>query len=373
MSRKPGRGLAATGLRYADAEAFRRECERILLPSWQPVCHVSDLPGPGTAVRLDFVGRSAFVIRGGDGVFRAFLNACSHRGSRLIEGDPHTALAYCVDAKVRCPYHAWVYDATGALIHVPGEERYAGLESGQLGLRPLPLATALGLIFVAFEAPARALADMLAPIVDRSDTGRFAALRRVAEPGQRLHRADWKVLCEHYLDRHRLASGPFVAEAAGEFTPRPGATDEAVCYAAAIAANDARPWPERAYARLLPRVAGLSSARQGTWSRSCLWPNVVLDVYPDQVRLLQVLPLGPGESAIRETVFAQPDGSREMRLARYLNTRVRRRTAARDRQLVERRQAGLATGGWTNGPLAADEHGLRWFGDRVTAVLRGRT
>lgn len=372
MPRKPGRGHAATGARYPEPERFQRECERVLLPSWQPACHVSDLPGPGTAVRVDFLGRSAFVIRGSDGAFRAFVNACRHRGSRLVEGDPHTALAYCVGSKLRCPYHAWVYDETGALVHVPGEERYPGLDPGQLGLRPLPLATGLGFIFVAFEMPARPLADMLAPVADELGPYRMDALRRIAEPCLRPHRADWKVLCEHGLDRHRLASLPFVTGAGAEFASRAGAAEDALRFSAGIAADDARPWSARAYARWLPRVQSLAPGREGTWSRCFLWPNVMLDLFPDQVRVAQVLPLAPGEAAIRETVLSHPDGSREMRLARYLNARVRRRTAAEDQRLVERRQAGLANG-LGPGPLASDDYGLRWFEDRVSAALGTRS
>lgn len=369
MARKPARGPAVAGLRRADPECFQHERERILLPSWQPACHVSDLPAPGTAVRLDFLGRSAFVLRGSDGTFRAFLNACRHRGTRLVEGDPHTALAYCVDSKVRCPYHAWVYDETGALIDVPGWDRYPGLEPAKLGLQPLTVAVELGFIFVAFAPPPRLLADMLAPVVNRLGPRRFEALRRVGEPRIRPCQADWKVLCEHQLDRERLARMPMVAGADGEFAPRPAAGDDCLHFSAAIAAGDAQPWPARAYAHWLPRAAGRASDATAAWSRCYLWPNVVLDVWPDQVRLAQVLPLGAGACALRESVFAQPDGARELRVARYLNARVRRRTAGEDLGLVERRQAGLATGGSPAGPLAADEHGLRWFVERVTAAL----
>lgn len=372
MPRKPGRAPDVASLRHDAAEIFHRERERILLPSWQPACHVSDLPGPGTAVRVDFLGLSAFVLRGGDGKFRAFLNACRHRGTRLVEGDPHTALAYCVDSKVRCPYHGWVYDEAGTLIDVPGGERYPGLEPAKLGLHPLPLATALGFIFVAFATPARSLVDMLSPVAHRLGPQRFEALRRVGEPRMRPCHADWKALCEHHLDRHRLACTPIVAGADGEFAPRPAATDDSLHFSADIAAGDARLWSARAYAHWLARAGALPSNGKAAWSRCYLWPNVVLDVYPDQVRLAQVLPLGAGACTIRESVFAQPDGAREMRVARYLNARVRRRTAGEDIRFVERRQAGLATGGAAAGPLAVDEHGLRWFEGRAAVALQAR-
>ena len=344
-------------MRAAGAEAAERE--RILLPSWQPVCHDSDLPSAGTAIRFDFVGRSAFILRGRDGVLRAFLNACRHRGSRLIEGDPNTAVAFCIDSKVRCPYHAWVYDDTGALAHVPREEQYPGIDRARLGLRALPLSTWHGFVFVAFETPAKPLEEMLAACSDEVGAHRFEGMRRISEPRLVPHRADWKVLCEHQLELQRRGLVP-----AGS-----GADADLQRYTATIVASDSGNWPARAYVSWLPDVPALPADRRRSWSRYFLWPNVVLDVYPDQIGFAQVLPLGSGEAVLRELSYALPDGSREMRLVRYLNARMRRRMAADDRRLVERRQLGLDTCGDTPGPLANDEPGQRWFTARVHAAL----
>lgn len=372
MARKPGRSVAAPGLRYADPAWFERERESILLPSWQPACHLSDLPAPGTAVRVDFLGRSAFVLRCGDGEFRAFLNVCRHRGSRLVEGDRHTSLAYCVDGKVRCPYHGWTYDESGTLVHVPDEDGYPGVAREESGLHPLPVATGLGFLFVAFAAPLRPLADQLSPVASLLAPYRLEALRRLAEPRLCTRHADWKVICEHHLDRHRLSGTAFPDLSGARFGASTGPTDEVLCISGDIDGTRARSWSARAYPRWQPRVETLPADRQGTWMRCFLWPNVVLDAFPDLVRLTQVLPLGPGSSAVRETAFGQPDGSREMRVTRYLNERVHRHAASDDRRLVERRQAGLATVDGTHGPLAADEQGLRWFESRVAAVLEER-
>jgi len=342
------------------ADADRAERERILLPSWQPVCHDSDLPSAGTAIRFDFLSRSALVLRGSDGLPRAFLNACRHRGSRLIEGDPSTAVAFCIDSKLRCPYHAWVYDDRGALVHVPREDQYPGIDRARLGLHALPLATWHGFVFVAFETPPRPLAEMLAACTDELGAHRLDAMRRISEPRLVPHRADWKVVCEHQLELQRRGFAP--AES--------GADTDLQRHRAAIVASDAGNWPARAYASWLPDVPALPADRRRSWSRYFLWPNVALDVYPDQVAFAQVLPLGPGESAVRELGYALPDSSREMRLARYLNARIRRRFATEDRRLVERRQLGLDTCGDAPGPLANDEPGQRWFTARVAAALQ---
>ena len=67
--------------------------------------------------------------------------------------------------------------------------------------------------------------------------------------------------------------------------------------------------------------------------------------------------------------YALPDGSREMRLARYLNHRIARRAAAVDRRVTERVQADLATGSYRPGPIAEAETGLRWFVERMRHAM----
>ena len=127
-----------------------------------------------------------------------------------------------------------------------------------------------------------------------------------------------------------------------------------------IASRDAAAWSLRAYDRWLPEQLHLPPPRRRLWCRYLLWPNLVLDAYPDQLAVLQILPLAPGETLVRETAYALPDAARDARLARYLNRRVRRRFAAADRRTAERMQAGIETGDYSPGPLAADDPGVRW-------------
>jgi phenylpropionate dioxygenase-like ring-hydroxylating dioxygenase large terminal subunit len=98
---------------YDDSEFYTREIERVFRPSWQIVCHVSDIPNTGDWHSLDYVGESIIVVRGADNVVRAFTNVCRHRGSRLVDGASGCA------KKLVCPYHAWTYDLDGRLTGVP--------------------------------------------------------------------------------------------------------------------------------------------------------------------------------------------------------------------------------------------------------------
>src|SRR3546814_16701266 len=70
---------------YRDPEFFDLERRRIFRPSWQIVAHESDIPAPGDFRLLDYIGESVILMRGGDGLVRAFAHVCRHRGARTSE------------------------------------------------------------------------------------------------------------------------------------------------------------------------------------------------------------------------------------------------------------------------------------------------
>ena len=109
----PDADWSLPGWLYNDAEYFDVEVARVIRPSWQIVCHVSDIPKPGDFHTLDYIGESVIVVRGDDGQVRAFANVCRHRAMRLVEGPQGCA------KKLICPYHAWAYELDGRLSGVP--------------------------------------------------------------------------------------------------------------------------------------------------------------------------------------------------------------------------------------------------------------
>jgi phenylpropionate dioxygenase-like ring-hydroxylating dioxygenase large terminal subunit len=119
---------------YRDPDFYRRELEKVMLPSWQIVCHESDLPRPGDYQRLDFADRPIFVVRGEDCGIRAFYNVCRHRAARLLDGDESGA-GHCIRARIVCPYHGWTYDLEGRLRGIPAGATYAGLDRTEWGLK----------------------------------------------------------------------------------------------------------------------------------------------------------------------------------------------------------------------------------------------
>jgi phenylpropionate dioxygenase-like ring-hydroxylating dioxygenase large terminal subunit len=126
---------------------------------------------------------------------------------------------------------------------------------------------------------------------------------------------------------------------------------------------------ERMYQAILPPVPHLPEDRQRLWLYFKLWPNVALDIYPDQIDFMQMIPISSTETLIREIAYAHPDTRREMRAARYLNWRINRRVSAEDKALIERVQTGMGSRSFTPGPLGSNEVSLRSFARRIRDLI----
>ena len=66
-------------------QVFEFELERWFARTWLSVGREADFETPGTYALVDVAGESVIVVRGRDGVLRAFHNVCRHRGSTLVD------------------------------------------------------------------------------------------------------------------------------------------------------------------------------------------------------------------------------------------------------------------------------------------------
>src|SRR6202522_4682067 len=87
---RPGRPAAAPrplpAWVYGHPALTALEIERVLMPSWQIVCHVNSIPRPGDYETFDLGPESVFVLRDKDGSIKASHNAGRHAGPRLLDG-----------------------------------------------------------------------------------------------------------------------------------------------------------------------------------------------------------------------------------------------------------------------------------------------
>ncbi|SFG28864.1 Phenylpropionate dioxygenase, large terminal subunit [Novosphingobium sp. CF614] len=361
----PLEGWSLPAWTYSDPEFFAVEQERVFAPSWQVVCHQSDLPSPGDWHTLDYIGESVIVVRGADGALRAFTNVCRHRGSRILDGASGCA------RKLVCPYHAWTYELDGRLSGVPDSASYPAFDRAGHGLAPVGLEIWRGFVFVRLvDDGGPSVAAMMAPYEAMIAPYRFEALQALGRVTLRPRAVNWKNVGDNYADglhipvAHpgltRLFGKGYGVEARahvdrmwGDLIERPSAN-----------------WSERLYQKLLPPVPHLPPERQRHWLYFKLWPNIAFDIYPDQVDFMQWLPVGPTESLIREISYVAPgDDRREMRAARYLNWRINRQVNAEDTALITRVQHGMASRSFAVGPLSDKEACLRHFCKRMRRII----
>ncbi|HEY5924560.1 MAG TPA: SRPBCC family protein [Kofleriaceae bacterium] len=198
--------LVVPAARYRDAA--RCELERATLFSGPRIVAVSASLERGACLPIDLVPtptsslsasavppaprpRSALIVRGQDGVVRAFANACRHRGTRLVD-KPCAAKAFV------CPYHAWTYDLTGKLVHVPHAESFAGVDLDARGLVSLPVTERHGLVWLGDDVE-RYLGGLDADIAALGlDTHVMWQRSRTTR------KCNWKLVVEAFVDGYHI-------------------------------------------------------------------------------------------------------------------------------------------------------------------------
>src|SRR5581483_9540268 len=112
------------------------------------------------------------VVRDREGELQAFLNVCRHRGSVIVKerGAGRT---------LQCPYHAWTYGLDGSLRSAPRADREESFEPGELGLRPVRVASCGPFVFVNTDPDAAPLSDSLGALSGVIDPSALTFRERV--------------------------------------------------------------------------------------------------------------------------------------------------------------------------------------------------
>ena len=116
---------------YYDPVAYEVDMKGIFAREWQYIGPTEWVENPGDVI-VGYAGQVPVVVtRAADGELHGFINACRHRGYRVV-GEKRTNCKRLV-----CPYHAWSYGLEGHLQRAPGSEEDETFDAGELGLLPV--------------------------------------------------------------------------------------------------------------------------------------------------------------------------------------------------------------------------------------------
>jgi choline monooxygenase len=368
MTSGPVPSAALAARYYTDDAVAALERDHIFAKTWQLACHDSDLPAVGARIVTEVAGREVLVVRTESGL-AAHLNVCRHRGSRLVTGPEPAGKA------IRCPYHGWTYHLDGKLVGAPEGKTIPCLDRPSLGLFPVRVETYLGFVFVNLDAQARPLGEMLVGLAEKVGHYLGADLRpvgsyRIFEDRERQD-ANWKVVVDNYLEGYHVpVAHPGLMRLLDYQRYTVETTEHYAYFEVPLRDKPSSNLLERTYQRVTTTMPGLKEEDQRRWRYVAIYPNTLIDLYPDHVLAWKVTPHGVASAGLPGAFYARPGTSLRTRLAQRLNIKIGWITNDEDAELVARVQTGMSTPGWGPGPLSRREAGVAWFADRIRTDLQ---
>jgi choline monooxygenase len=277
---------------YTDAEVCQQENERIFARTWQVVGQRGQLAKPGDFFTTELLGEPLLLVRGAGGELRGFYNVCRHRAGPPAEG--------CGSRKLfRCGYHGWTYGLDGSLISAPEFEGQPGFDPKAFRLAPVRAEEWSNLIFVNLDPDAEPLVETLGQLPAQAERFGFAGMKLFERRTYDMQ-CNWKTYVDNYLEGYHLPS------------VHPGLNREL----------DYNAYTVEPYARHVRQFSPIRGAQPGDGTPRCyqqaaedlttdyfwIYPNWMLNCYPDNVSLNIVLPISADRSlAIFEWYLPEQD------------------------------------------------------------------
>lgn len=198
---------------FVSQERYDLEQAHIFRKRAVPLASSALLPEPGMAMGHESTGLPLIVSRDRAGEVHVLLNACQHKGSKILETcEPVKA------GRMTCPYHAWTYGVDGKLIGVARPETFLNLDKSKRNLTELPSREQGGIIWAMLDREAEpdfsSLAPELGEDLDALEIGTAHVYGRKTFDVK----ANWKLVLEPFLEGyhvqrlHASTVGPLYAD-----------------------------------------------------------------------------------------------------------------------------------------------------------------
>ncbi|MGC6512472.1 MAG: aromatic ring-hydroxylating oxygenase subunit alpha [Parvibaculales bacterium] len=345
---------------YSDPEMWEKEIDLIFKKL--PLCLAAsaELPESGDYKAMEAVGLPILITRGKDGVARAFLNVCSHRGAPLAdEGCGNKA-------RFACKYHGWTFSNDGKLMGVADAHKFGEIDKSEHGLTELPCHEKNGLIFavltpgenIDFEAFFAGMLDDLADL----DFSKWAYLGNRVITG-----TNWKIAFDGYLEGYHFAQ--LHPETIHPRTP------SNVAHYEAFGPHMRIGFPQ------VDIVEKLDAEPRETWGDientgydfvRIMFPNVSLFVAPELTQLAQLFPGPTPEENKTVLMFFRPEPPKDDEDAAALEGMIdwlKNVVEQEDYMIGDLVQKGVNSGAHANITLGKNEPGNQFFHEYVNWYL----
>jgi choline monooxygenase len=271
---------------YTDPATIAAETEACLKSTWAAIGVGADVPEPGDAKPLSFVGQPLLMLRDDSGAVRVFYNICRHRGMILVDAPRK------IEGAIRCPYHSWCYAKDGRLVatpHVggPGQNAHPGIDRKTLGLIEVPSHIWRDVVFVNLSGDADPFEEIHADIIARWAEFDQPMYHGGPDSTFTLEVAtNWKLAVENYCESYHL---PWVHPGLNSYSrledhynivaPRSFSGQGTTVYAPAL--GDAA----------FPDFPGLPAKWDTAAEYVALYPNVLFGVHRDHTFTIRLEPV----------------------------------------------------------------------------------
>ena len=370
--RRPGHSLPQAF--YTDPDIFAFDLEAIYARSWLIAGFEVELPKHNSTLSLMIGNWPVLITRDRSGTLRAFHNSCRHRGAQLCAPGRGSGI------RVTCPYHRWVYELSGGLVHaarMPDD-----FDKSAHGLKPIHLEAMAGVIYICMAetppdfAPFRtAFEPLLAPHDLRN--------AKVAFESVLVDRANWKLVmengreCYHCPGSHPELSKSFPVEASkhfdyGDDAHRVAAFNARLADAGLGVGPVEGPWWQAA--RFPLNEGNISMTMDGRHAsaklmcaaadgdigslRWALEPHSFCHATADFTFMFSALPIGPQETHVVAKWLVHKEAVEGVDYTIDGLSELLTRTNLQDRELAENNQRGINARGYTPGPYSPDAEAL---------------
>jgi choline monooxygenase len=268
---------------YTEPSFLEAENQRIFARSWQLAGHLSQVREPGDYFTLTVGEEPVVITRGTDGVIRAMSNVCRHRAGPVAQGEGRRPV-------LQCGYHGWTWSLDGRLAGTPEFQGVEEFDRTSCVLPQFRLETWNDLLFVNLAAESESLGEFLGGLTEDMPPHGYSGFHRVRRKVWELD-CNWKVYVDNYLEGYHI---PIV---------HPGLFRE-------LDYTNYRTETRRHYSNQIAPTRRPERIRtfEGDDQVRYFWifPNLMLNVYPDNFSTNLIVPLGHGRTAtIFEWYFAE--------------------------------------------------------------------